>query len=64
MYNEERIRKNFIEGLVGLCERLNYKTEKELKDHLWKSQDFYRLDLIEDEENINKSFLKEFILVS
>ena len=62
MYNEQRIRKNFIEGLAGLCVKLNYKTEKELKTYLWKRKDFYRLDLIQDEENSNENFLKDFIL--
>ena len=64
MYNEQRIRKNFIDGLAGLCKKLNYKTEKELKDYLWKRKDFYRLDLIKDEETANESFLKDFILIS
>ena len=64
MINEQRIRKNFIEGLSGLSVKMNFKTEKALKEYLWKSKDFYRLDLISDEENINNNFLKEFILVS
>lgn len=64
MYNEQRIRKNFIDGLAGLCAKENYKTEKELKEYLWKRKDFYRLDLITDEETANKSFLKDYILDS
>ena len=63
MYNEQRVRKNFIEGLCEVSGNMNFKTEKALKDYLWKLKDFYRLDLISDEENINKNFLKEFILI-
>lgn len=64
MFNEQRIKKNFIDGLADLCAKLNYKTEKELKTYLWKRKDFYRLDLITDEENTNKNFLKDFVLVN
>ena len=64
MYDEERVRKNFIEGLITLDKRLNFKTEKALKDYLWKRKDFSSLEIISDEENINKSFLKENILLN
>lgn len=64
MYDEERGRKNFIEGLVTLDKRLNFKTEKALKDYLWKRKDFSSLEVIADEENINKSFLKEFVFLN
>ena len=64
MYNEQRVRKNFIEGLCEVSGKMNFKTEKALKDYLWKLKDFYRLDLISDEESINKNFLKDHILVS
>lgn len=64
MYNEQRVRKNFIEGLHSISVKKNFNTEKALKDYLWKLKDFYRLDLITEEENINKNFLKEFILIN
>ncbi len=64
MINEQRVRKNFIEGLCEVSVNKKFKTEKALKEYLWKSKDFYRLDLISDEENKNENFLKEFILVS
>lgn len=64
MYSEERARKNFIDGLSVISKRMNFKTEKELKEYLWKLKEFDRLDLISDEENINKSFLKQFIINS
>ena len=64
MYSEERARKNFIDGLCVISKRLNFKTEKELKEYLWKLKEFDRLDLISDEESINESFLKEFVLNS
>ena len=34
MYSEERARKNFIDGLSVISKRLNFKTEKELKEYL------------------------------
>jgi hypothetical protein len=64
MHDEERLRKNFIDGLISISKRLNFKTEKALKDYLWKRKDFYSLDVISDEESVNQSFLKEFILVN
>ncbi len=64
MYDEKRVRKNFIEGLVTLDKRLNFKNEKALKDYLWKRKDFSSLEIITDEENINKSFLKEFVFLN
>ncbi|MCW8849067.1 MAG: hypothetical protein OQJ81_03735 [Melioribacteraceae bacterium] len=62
MFNEERIRKNFIDGLSSISTKMKFQTEKELKEYLWKQKDFYRLDLISEEENNNNSFLKDFIL--
>jgi hypothetical protein len=64
MFNEQRIRKNFIEGLSSISAKMDFTTEKQLKEYLWKQKDFYRLDLISEEENVNNSFLKEFILVN
>ena len=63
MYDEERTRKNFIDGLIYLNKTMKFRTEKDLKDYFWKKKDFYSLDIISNEEYINPRFLKDCIFV-